>query len=413
MDTVANDKTASLIAPAASGERYTEIDALRGFALFGILLANLPVWVGLPFAGPRAPNLMGTVSPAVFGAFFNGVLDGKFYTIFSLLFGLGFTLQLERLEARGAAGTRIFLRRMAVLLVFGLVHLSFIWSGDILMLYALMGFTLPLFRHLSDRALLVAAALLLFVLPPLLVRFVNDADPGFEGGLFGWAVGIYQASGGTGTMETYFDELATGGWRDWWQRAQSEWAFGIVGRIADWRFLKVLGTMLLGMWAGRMLLRGALLENRRLLWTTLVAGLAVGAPLNVIYAGLPPHSQTHWSSLFGTAPLGLAYAAAFLLAIPHLPRLRRALADAGRMALTNYITTSVVMGLLFYGIGFGMMGTLHIPETYAIGFAFFAAMLAWSRWWLARHRQGPLEWLWRKLTYGAPLKARTPVAATG
>lgn len=390
------EKTADLIAPATAGDRYTEIDALRGFALSGILLANLPFWVGLPFSGDRMPALMGALPLEVFGPFFNGVLDGKFYTIFSLLFGLGFSLQLERLEARGRAGTAIFLRRMAVLLVFGLIHLSLIWSGDILMLYALMGFTLPLFRRLGDTALLATAFILLFALPALLVwRLPTDwSQP-----LWAWADGVLAATGNTGTPATYFDELATGGWREYWQRAASEWSYGLVGRIADLRFLKVLGTMLVGMLAGRMLLRGQLLENRRLLWTVLLAGLAIGVPANAVYAFQPPHSQTHWSSLLGTAPLGFAYAAAFLLVIPHLPRLRRGLAATGRMALTNYLATSVVFSTLFYGIGFGMMGRLTMDATYLIGLAFFALMVGWSIWWLARHKQGPMEALWRRLTY--------------
>ena len=125
-------------------------------------------WVGIPFVPPELrQELSGGFTREYFAIFFNGMLDGKFYTIFSFLFGLGFAFQLERLEARGAAGRAIFMRRMAVLLIFGLIHLSFIWSGDILTLYALLGFTLPLFHPLGDRALLVVAAALLFAVPVL------------------------------------------------------------------------------------------------------------------------------------------------------------------------------------------------------------------------------------------------------
>jgi len=404
-------KAASLVSPAQASERFTEIDALRGFALFGILLANLPVFMGLPFAGERATGLMGSITPQQYAAFFNGLLDGRFYTIFSLLFGLGFSLQLERLEARGAAGTRLFLKRMAVLLLFGLIHICLIWSGDILMLYALMGFTLPMFRSLPDRALLVASGLLIFVVPALLTWQVNMKHPDWANPMWDWAMGVYIAAGGTATSDAaYFNDLANGGVTELMPRAASEWAFGIVNRIVDWRFLKVLGTMLLGMWAGRLLMRGQLISNTRLLWRVVIGGLAIGVPCAIVYAQQEPHQQTHWSSLLGTAPLGLAYAAAFLLAIPHLPKVRRALADAGRMALTNYIATSVVMVSIFYGIGLGMMGTLKLPATYAIGIALFGSMLIWSRWWLSAHRQGPLEWVWRRLTYpGRGIKERTSV----
>ncbi|MBL0769343.1 DUF418 domain-containing protein [Sphingopyxis sp. XHP0097] len=395
-------KTASLIAPADPGDRFTEIDALRGFALFGILLANLPVWIGIPFAGDRTADLLGGITLQQFAAVFNGLLDGKFYTIFSALFGLGFSLQLERLEARGAKGIRIFRRRMAVLLMFGLIHICLIWPGDILMLYALMGFTLPLFRRLSDRALLLVSALLIFVVPALLVWLVTVPHPDWTKPMWDAAMAIYVGAGGTATSnDAYFNDLATGGFAEFVPRAASEWAFGIISRIEDWRFIKVLGTMLLGMWAGRLLLRGQLIGNRRLLWQVALGGAVIGVPCAIVYAQQMPHQQSHWSSLAGTAPLGLAYAATFLLAISRLPRVERALADAGRMALTNYVATSVVMSFLFYGIGLGMMGTLRVPETYAIGLAFFALMLAWSRWWLGSHRQGPLEWLWRRLTYPA------------
>ncbi|MXO49734.1 DUF418 domain-containing protein [Erythrobacter gaetbuli] len=404
-------KVSGLIEPAGASDRFTEIDALRGFALFGILLANLPVWIGIPFAGERVPELMGSVTQQQFAAVFNGILDGKFYTIFSALFGLGFSLQLERLDARGADGRRIFIRRMAVLLVFGLIHICLIWPGDILMLYALLGFTLPLFRPLSDRVLLATSAVLIFVLPSLLVFFVNNQSPGWASPMWDWAMNIYVAAGGTATTDSeYFNDLATGGVAELIPRAASEWAFGIVGRIEDWRFLKVLGTMLLGMWAGRLLVRGNLIGNRTLLWRVLLVGLAIGVPCSIVYAQQMPHQQSHWSSLLGTAPLGFAYAAAFLLIIPYTPRLRRILADAGRMALTNYIGTSVVMGLIFYGIGLGMMGTLKVPETYAIGLLFFALMLVWSRLWLSRYKQGPLEWLWRRLTYPPKPPAKVTMA---
>lgn len=394
------DKSASLIAPAAASDRFTEIDALRGFALFGILLANLPHWVGIPFAGDRVPDLMGAVPPPYFAAFFNGLLDGKFYTIFSLLFGLGFSLQLERLENRGADGRAIFWRRMAVLLVFALIHVNLIWSGDILLLYALLGFILPLFRKLPDMALLLLSGVLIFLLPGLLVWLVNTPNPHFLAPLREACMALFVAAGGDPSAD-YFDELKYGGWAELWPRAASEWAFSLTGRIEDWRIFKVLGTMLVGMWAGRRLVRGELLENRKLLWSVLVAGMAIGLPCSVVYAQQMPHTQTHWASLVGTAPMGFAYAAAFLLAIHRLPRIRRVLADAGRMALTNYLATSVVMSFVFYGLGLGMMETLKIPETYVLGLVFFALMLVWSRLWLSTHKQGPMEWLWRKLTYPA------------
>ncbi len=394
-------KSASLIAPAAASDRFTEIDALRGFALFGIMLANLPNWVGFAAIGPeRFPEFVGSIPLPEFLIFFNGVLDGKFYTIFSLLFGLGFSLQLERLDARGANGQAIFYRRMFALLVIGLIHLSFIWSGDILTAYALLGFTLPLFRRLSDRTLLVTAAVVLFIVPAVGIWLLNNRNPDWLQPLWEGSFSLWTAAGGDPDAD-YYDVLANGGLRELGWRAASEWAFNLTGKLESWRFPKVLGTMLIGMWAGRKLLRGELLENRKLLWGVLIAGLAISLPANWVYIQQPAHAQTHWSSLVGTAPAGFAYAAAFLLAIPHLPRVNAGLAAVGRMALTNYLLTSVVAGFIFYGIGLGMMGTILLDATYAGGLVFFGLMIVFSRLWLASHKQGPMEALWRKMTYPA------------
>ncbi|WAT19275.1 DUF418 domain-containing protein [Aurantiacibacter sp. MUD11] len=400
-------KYASLIVPAAPSDRFTEIDALRGFALFGILLANLPNWVGLGAIGPdRMPELMGSISLPAFTVFFNGLLDGKFYTVFSLLFGLGFSLQLDRLEAKGADGLAIFYRRMAVLLLIGLIHLSFIWSGDILTAYALLGFALPFFRRLSDRNLLFTAAVILFAIPLLGVWLLNMRNPGWLNPLWEGGVFLWEAAGGDRDAD-YFEVLAHGGLRELGWRAASEWAFNLTDKLDTWRFAKVLGTMLLGMWAGRKLVRGELLGNRKLLWSLFIGGMAISVPVNWIYIQQPPHAQTHWSSLIGTAPAGIAYAAGFLLVIPHLPRVCSALAAVGRMALTNYLLTSLVAGFVFYGLGLGMMGTIMLDVTYVGGLIFFGLMVIASKWWLAGHQQGPMEALWRRLTYR---KARTEPA---
>jgi len=160
--------------------------------------------------------------------------------------------------------------------------------------------------------------------------------------------------------------------------------------------------MLLGMIAGRRLMAGTLLGNRRLLWSLLIGGLVIGLPPTLVYMHLPPHSQASWPSLVGTAPMGIAYGAAFLLAWPHATRVLGVLSPVGRMALTNYLTHSVLGALLFYGIGLGLMGRVSIEQVYLIGIAIYAAQILLSRWWLSGHKQGPMETLWRRMTYGSP-----------
>jgi uncharacterized protein len=178
------------------GERIEILDGLRGFALFGILLANILIFSAWGFMPAEQRLALAGADAVRWQNFFHHVfVDGKFYTIFSLLFGVGFALQLRRLEKRGLDGIAIFQRRLLILLGIGLVHMVLVWDGDILTFYALIGLLLPLFRNWSERALLASAAVLIFVVP-----FVGHAA--FEvlssvGGptrsARGWRAGAYQS----------------------------------------------------------------------------------------------------------------------------------------------------------------------------------------------------------------------------
>lgn len=395
-----DDSATRIAAPAGASERIELVDGLRGFALLGILLANFPVFAGLPIArAENFPTLFAGIDPTALNVFFNGVLDGKFYTVFSFLFGLGFALQLERLLRRRADGVRVFQRRTAVLLAIGLVHLT-LWDGDILTWYALLGFSLPLFRGLSDRLLLAIAALLVFAVPFAL----RDFGPAIAAPVRAAAEDLFVSLGGPaevgGRQPDYIGFIGGGGWREFFIWIAANPLFALADRLENWRLAKVLGTMLIGMVAGRNLIRGSLPDNRRMLWGVLLAGLAIGVPAMWIYAQEPPHSQNSTASMIGTLPLGLAYAAAFALAWPQLGAAGRALVPVGRMALTNYLAHTVVGIAVFYGIGLGLMGRVSLLIAFGIALGMFAAQLVLSRWWLAHHAQGPVEALWRRLTYG-------------
>ncbi|MEE4295342.1 MAG: hypothetical protein V2J20_01855, partial [Wenzhouxiangella sp.] len=145
------------ITPSATAERHNVLDALRGFALFGILLANIRFFSGWEFTGPVGRGELAGSNYVIWDFLHLAVIDGKFYTLFAFLFGLGFALQLERLYARGAAAASIFRRRTTILLGIGLVHLFVFWVGDILTPYALLGFVLLAVRKWDDRRLLIVA----------------------------------------------------------------------------------------------------------------------------------------------------------------------------------------------------------------------------------------------------------------
>lgn len=400
-------------ATPSGSDRIAALDALRGLALFGILLANILYWSGWNLVTAEQRDLMASAGEAAWQYRFHHLLvDGKFYSLFSFLFGLGFAVQLARLEGRGANGIRIYRRRVLILLAIGLLHSLSVWDGDILTLYALLGLLLPLFRRASNRALLQAAAILIFVVPifgATLARAMGWqlADPFFE-----LSDHILAALGWTPGRDIALRLLPTAGLLDvvTWNLSGTPFSWG--QRVESWRIPKVLGLMLLGMWAGRRLGAGGLLNERRLLWQIAAAGLAVGLPASLFYALIPGQSQMSLSSMIGTAPLAMAYAALFALAWPSIGRWLGPLAATGRMALTNYLMHSLAGALLFYGIGFGLIGRLSPPVFYAVAVAIFAAQLLFSSAWLARFDQGPMEWLWRRLTYAAPrgLAAREAAA---
>ena len=390
---------------AVSGERIDLLDALRGLALFGILLANIQVFSGWTFmSDTQRAALAGAEAAQLQHVLHKLLVDGKFYTLFSLLFGAGFALQLDRLAKRGADGLAIYRRRILILLAIGLVHCWLIWDGDILVLYALMGLILPIFHRLPDRALLLWSGSLIFIVPFAGIALVGAMGWPADAGLLGFsdrlavAIADVDPKDGIGWLrrEDFEAWLA-------WVVSGPFFAWGL--KLMSWRIAKVLGIMLLGMWIGRRRAAGILLEDRRLLWRVLIAGALVGAPASLAYALQPGNVQSDWRSLIGTVPMALAYAAGFALAWPFAKRFLGLFAAPGRMALTNYLSQSVICISTFYGIGMGFIGYWPPPIFYLFALALFATQLLFSRWWLARHDQGPMEKLWRRWTYD-----RRPVA---
>lgn len=392
-----NGDTATAAGGASASERIDLIDALRGFALLGILLANINYWGGWLFMSPAQRIALAGLAQADWASFLEKLLiDGKFYTLFSLLFGLGFTLQLSRLERRGADGVRIFRKRLLILLGFGLIHLCLIWDGDILTLYAALGLMLPWFRGWSDRRMLVAALVLLLL--PLAGQALLDAT--------GWAphAPFYRLGEQMGiALGAPLDPLA---WmqsrdlKDFLAWLATGWSFRIGGLIETWRLPKVLGIMLIGMVLGRRVVAGTLFRDRRLFWIVLGIGLLIGLPASYAYAIDEKAGQQDVAAIIGTAPLGFAYGAAFVLAWSWARPVLRVFVAPGRMALTNYLTHSILGIILFRGFTLGWAGKLEPMQLYGVALAIYAAQVAFSWLWLKRFDQGPMEALWRRLTYG-------------
>jgi len=404
------------LAPAGAGERIALIDVVRGFALYGVLLANL-IWIAHD----------GAVTPAQVAALPTATLDRvvrlaveffvdwKFYTLFSFLFGLGFSVQLMRGERRGASVLPIYQRRLAVLFAFGLVHAYLIWYGDILHHYALLGFLLILARRWSDRSLLGMGIVLGVMLPAAVVigrGLVSPSEP--RAGPDPAELHVLEARFRAFTSGSY-----AASFRENAKYAVGYWTSGFALHFMP----AILGKFFLGFYAGRRQLLEQPEAHIALFQRLLIWGLIVGLIGNTLWVWTTEltdsgrlASSSGWV-LAAQVPiyLGLIAMAGFYLSCLVLlwrrPRWRSRLAwlaPVGRMALTNYLTHSVLYLALFYGFGLALLGRVGAAFCLALSIVVFAGQIMLSSWWLRRFRFGPAEWVWRSLTYGVrqPLRLR-------
>ena len=403
--------------PTTDGERLEILDSLRGFALGGIFLLNLGVFSGFVFMPPDLVGASPTAAldlPVAGLTFWLGY--GKFYSLFSLLFGIGFSLQLAAARRRGDSRLRVFRRRLLVLTAIGAVHLYF-WEGDILVLYALSGFFLIPFERVSDTTLLRSAAALVFApvaLEAIIVASHGALDPGAP--LLRAGDAVLVATGFPAGAVPY-PVLRDAGWGEYLRFQLSGVFFRYADLLSTGRPFKVLAMFVLGLWVGRSGMPGDLTPWLPTLRRVRTWGFALGLPAAAAQLMLMASETTADSWLkvagagayaLGVAPLALAYGSTFAIlwqSAAWRPRLAR-LAPAGRMALTNYLTHTVVSLTLFYGIGFGLMGRLGPVWWPLMVVAMISAQVTFSRWWLARFAFGPMEWIWRQATYGARLRLR-------
>lgn len=387
-------------------ERHDLIDALRGFALGGVLMVNLASFTLYEFLPDPARAALPTARFDTLALqTMELVVNVKFITLFSLLFGLGFSLQMERAQASG--GLARFVRRLLILLAIGALHSWFVWWGDILLTYAAVGLLLVCFRRAPDWMLLACGLALALVVPPVLAPWMRELLSAWPKPPEAYADAL-QAFASSSTSTALQGNLAMAGW----------------ARVSNWALVCfVLGRFLLGYWAGRRGLFQRPAQHRALIARLFWAGLATGIAMTVLQftqAGL--REQYPWldsePSRFcirmllraGPLALGIAYAAGFALLFlrPGWQAWLRTLAPMGRMALTHYLSQSVLGIAIFYGIGLGIGPRWGVAGWLAAWVLIYGAQVAISHWWLAHFRFGPAEWGWRSLTYGRrqPMRLR-------
>lgn len=408
------DLVPTALVPTSGDERIVLLDSLRGFALGGVLLANLGAF-SLYFH--LSPAERAALPTAAFDSWARMVLAflvaGKFMTLFSLLFGLGFAVQLMRAEQRGADGRRLYVRRLLVLLLFGILH-WLLWWGDVLRLYAVLGLGLLLFRRASPRTLLWTGLLLACLGSAMLGPILNPLLAPLQAAL-------------PSPREANARALATFSGNSWTALVRYNPIYDGLYLARNWyEPLFILGRLLLGFWAGRALIFHEPASNRALLRRIFVVSVALGlignavSVLRTFYAleeraavlGHPIGvAMLEVLTSTGSIALGAAYAtgvALLFLRQPWRSWLER-LAPVGRMALTNYLLQTAAGIALFYGIGLGLGPRWGVPGRLVTFVLLFAAQTLASHWWLGRFRFGPAEWLWRSLTYGRAQPMRLPV----
>jgi uncharacterized protein len=398
--------------PIQSSERIDLIDVLRGFAVFGILMVNMPLMfepIAAMFEGmsPNAPWHEEFLRAAILVLF-----TGKFYILFSFLFGFGFWIFIHKGGVQRPELLTAYKRRLFFLLLFGIAHITFLWPGDILFYYALFGFLLILFRNASDKK--AARWMVIFIFLPsiltgMIVGLVNvvsgipevqqEIDNAFVeqaavmSELVARATEVY--SKGT------FKEIIAMNWEQWTSLLN-----GII-----FFYPTVLGMFILGYIVAR---RGILsnlgmhttLFKKVILWAFIIAVLS-NILLVISYKKTDFNRFDNWMlinmvmSQIGGVSLMLVYLTGFslLFAKGKARRVSKLLAPVGRMALSNYISHSLIAAILFMPWGFGLFGKIAIWQGVLLTVAIYATQIPFSIWWLSKFQYGPLEWLWRSLTY--------------
>lgn len=401
---------ATASAPDVPGKqnRIQVVDALRGIALFGILLVHCAQWFT---AGPipgsvyqaHASGLANGIAQGITGILF----DGKFYTFFSFLFGLSFALMMTRSQEAPGVFYRRFAWRLVILGGIGLAH-HLLWRGDILSIYAILGFLMLPFGRLSNKAVLVIALLLVANVPNRL-RMVYETyisppaktDPKQQQKTFDQ------------DAQAYYKVLTQGSQLDLMRFNARAFDDKMQFQVDSGRIYVTLGFFLLGLYAGRRQLFQQLASHKR--WFRRLTRFSGYSVLGIIAIGLalfaifgsdkaPPAWAIQFFNILydlQSALLTIFYIAGFTLLFQ-----RRSwqwtihpLASVGKMGLTSYVFQTIIGTYLFFGFGLALLDKTAVWQATLITIPIYLAQVLFSRFWLARFRYGPLEWLWRSLTY--------------
>jgi len=401
------------LSPVKAAEREIFMDVLRGFAILGIFIANLAgfSWYneGAKLTGPFLVPAWDHKMSFLHHMF----IEGKFYSIFSLLFGWGIALQVKRGLDKGTDALPTIKRRLVFMLLLGAFHLM-LWPGDIVFFYALLGFLLLPFRKFSNKTLLITGAIL--ILLPILLYAVKMKWPVLNTPAdFLYKTGM-QADGylvGNKSEEDFKNFLKTANWLEMFKGNMAGFFFRYGDLFFMSRIPKVLGMFLIGYVVGRTDFYKNIGQHKKMLYWIIGIGLLLGLPANYIMANyISNHGGEYWqlktkglyqtiAYALGVVPLALVYAGLFMLSFQTNTgkKILSVLAPVGKMAFSNYIMQSLIGNFVFLGAGMGYVGKVG-PFYYTLfGIIVFIFQIIVSTTWLKYFNYGPVEWVWRSATY--------------
>ncbi len=401
------------LTPVQTNEREIFMDVLRGFAILGIFIANLN---GLSWYNPEGKITSPYLLPGwdhKMSFLHHMLIEGKFYSIFSLLFGWGIALQIKRGIANGIDPMPTVKRRLLFMLLLGFMHLL-IWNGDIVFFYALLSFILLPLRKFSNKILLITGTIL--ILSPILLYWLKmtwpvinrPAELLIQAGIKAEGVLVNIKS-----EEEFMNMMHHG---SWWDQLKGNIG-GIFFRYQYLVFVsrvpKVLGMFLIGYVLGRSDFYKNIGPHKKTVYWIIGIGLALGLPANYFLADyMSNHMGEYWqlktkglyqtiAYALGVVPLSLAYVGLFMLSFQRTAgkKILSVLAPVGKMAFSNYILHSLIGNFVFLGAGLDYMGQVG-PVYYSLfGIAVFIVQIILSKTWLKHFNYGPVEWVWRSATY--------------
>jgi uncharacterized protein len=408
--------------------RIATLDIVRGVAVMGILAMNI-VAFAMPIGAYMNPMAYGSETSIDLAAYaFNFVLiDGKMRGLFSFLFGASMLLVIERAEAKGQNPASVHYRRMIVLLLFGAIHFYFIWFGDILFGYAVIGMVAWFFRNLPPRKLIALGATLIFVQFLIMAGFASSAQSlsaaAAQPGASPESIQAWKE------MSTWVRVPTSAELAEQFGRALGPWRDMVQYQLTKHRWDPLIFAITFGpetlayMMFGMAALKNGFFAGswgEQSYTRIAVRGFLIAVPIYLMLAvliflnGFAPVSL-FWLSMAATVlfrPIMIAAVAALIIVLTDQGGwLVDRIAAAGRAAFTNYLGTSVLITMLFNGWGFGMFGEFSRIQLWLVVIAMWGIMLAWSKPWLDRFEYGPLEWLWRSLSRGSVQPIRKAVPA--